>query len=109
MIIITMGMTALPEKQKELLQTLQAISVSTSKLKGCKNSHIFQDMENKSILSLIQEWETQEDLDNHFRSDEFSALLGTDNLLSKPFEFKLNGVSYTAGIEAVETAIKQRT
>ena len=109
MIIVTMEMTVLPEKQKELLQTLQAISASTRKLKGCISSHIFQDMENKSTLSLIQKWETHEDLDNHLRSDEFSALLGTDNLLSKPFEFKLNGVSYTAGMEAVKAAHKQRT
>jgi quinol monooxygenase YgiN len=109
MIIVTMEMTVLPEKQKELLQTLQAISASTHKFKGCISSHIFQDMENESTLSLIQKWETQGDLDNHLRSDEFSALLGTDNLLSKPFEFKLNGVSYTAGMEDVKAAHKQRT
>ena len=109
MIIVTMKMTALSEKQKELLQTLQAISALTLKLKGCISSHILQDMENKSILSLVEKWETQEDLDKHLRSDEFSALLGTDNLLSKPFEFKLNGVSYTAGMEAVKAARKPRT
>ena len=109
MIIVTMEMTVLPEKQKELLQTLQAISASTRKLKGCMNSKVFQDIEDENALSMIEKWETQEDLDNHLRSGEFSALLGTDNLLSKPFEFKLNGVSYTAGMEAVKAAHKQRT
>ena len=109
MIIVTMELTALPEKQKELLQTLQAISASTRKFKGCMSSNVFKDMENENAFSLIEKWETQEDLDNHLRSDEFSALLGTNNLLSKPFEFKLNGVSYTAGMEAVKAAHKQRT
>ncbi len=109
MIIVTMEMTVLPEKQKELLQTLQAISASTRKLKGCMSSNVFKDMENENALSLVEKWETQEDLDNHLRSDKFSALLGTNNLLSKPFEFKLNGVSYTAGMEAVKAAHKQRT
>jgi len=109
MIIVTMEMTVLPEKQKELLQTLQAISASTRRLKGCMNSNVFKDMENENVLSLVEKWETQEDLDNHLNSDEFSALLGTDNLLSKPFEFKLNGISYTAGMEAVKAARKQRT
>ncbi len=108
MIIVTMEMTALPEKQKEFLQTLQAISASTRKLKGCMNSKVFRDMENENALNLVEKWETQEDLDNHLRSDEFSALLGTDNLLSKPFEFKLNGVSYTAGMEAVKAAREPR-
>jgi len=65
-------------------------------------------MENKSNLSLVEKWEAREALDNHLRSDEFSALLGTDNLLSKPFNFNLNVVSYTAGMEAVEAACKQR-
>jgi len=109
MIIVTMEMTALPEKQKELLQTLQAICASTRKVKGCMNSNVFQDMENENALSLVEKWETQEDLDNHLRSDEFSALLGTDNLLSKPFEFKINGISYTAGMEAVKAAREPRT
>jgi len=109
MITVTMKMTVLPEKQKELLQTLQAISASTRKVKGCISSHIFQDMENESILSLIQKWETQEDLDDNLRSDEFGALLGTDNLLSKPFKFNLNGISYTAGMEAVKSAREPRT
>ena len=109
MIIVTMEMAALPEKQKELLQTLEAISASTRKLKGCMDSKVFQDMEDENALSLVEKWGTQEDLDNHLRSDEFSALLGTDNLLSKPFEFKLNGVSYTAGMEAVKAAREPRT
>ena len=109
MIIVTMKMTALSDKKKELLQTLQAISASTRKLKGCMNSEVFQDMKNENALSLIEKWETQEDLDNHLRSDEFSALLGTDNLLSKPFEFELNGVSCTAGMEAVKAAREPRT
>jgi len=109
MIIVSMEMTVLPEKQKELLQTLQAISASTRKFKGCMNSNVFQDMENENVLSLVEKWETQEDLDNHLRSGEFSALLGTDNLLSKPFEFKINGISYTAGMEAVKAACEQRT
>ena len=73
------------------------------------SSNVFKDMENENALSLVEKWETREDLDNHLRSDEFSALLGTDNLLSKPFEFKLNGISYTAGMEAVKAAHKQRT
>jgi ABC-type uncharacterized transport system substrate-binding protein len=33
----------------------------------------------------------------------------TENLLRKPFEFKINGISYTAGMEAVKAAREPRT
>ena len=69
----------------------------------------FTEFMSSEFLRLIAKWETREGLDNHFRSDEFSALLGTDNLLSKSFEFELNGVSYTAGMEAVKAAREPRT
>ncbi len=43
-------------------------------------------------------------MDNHMKSDMFSVLLGTKNLLSEPPEIKFEVVSYAAGIEVVEKA-----
>ena len=102
-------MNVLPEKRKELLQTVHPLIGLIREEKGCISCRLFKDDEDENSFALVEEWETQEDLDNHLRSDRFGVLLGAKSLLSKPFEFKLNGVSYTSGMEAVKAAREPRT
>jgi quinol monooxygenase YgiN len=104
MILAILEMTALPAKRQELLQTFRALIQQVRKEKGCVSCSACHDIENKNTFCLIEEWETQPDLDNYFRSDLFSVLLGTKNLMSKPLKIKFNTVSSTANMEAVKTA-----
>ncbi len=104
MIVVTIKMDVLPEKRREFLQTIRALTSPTRSNKGCINCHYYQDVEDENIISLVEEWETQEELDNHLRSEQFSVLLGAMNLLSKPPDIKFNAVSYTSGIEALNAA-----
>ena len=102
MILAIIEMNARPAKRKELLQTLHAVIQQIRKEKGCAKCSACQDIENENIFSLIEEWTTQQDIDNHLRSDIFTVLLGTKNLLSEPLEIKFFSVSSTAGMEAVK-------
>ena len=65
--------------------------------------HVFRDMEDKNVFSLIEEWETREDLDDHIKSDRFSALLGTKSLLSEPQQIEIHTISNSEGMEIVKT------
>jgi len=102
MVSIIIEMKALPEKHLELKQTLVALMESTRKEKGCLSHHVFKDIENDSSLSLIQLWQSQEDLDDHLRSDRFTVLMGTKSLLSRPPEITMGEISSSSGWEAVE-------
>ena len=62
MIIVRIGMNALPENQKEVMQTLLAMIESTGKERGCLSHRVFRDIEDENVFSLIDEWETREDL-----------------------------------------------
>lgn len=104
MILAILKMSARPTKRKELLQTLHAIIQQVRKEKGCKKCSAFQNIENSNSFQLIEEWETKQHLDSHLRSELFTVLLGANNLLSAPLEFKFNAVSSTAGMEAVKSA-----
>ena len=97
-------MNVLPEKRREFLQTILALTSPTQTYEGCMSCHYYQDVEDENLISLVEEWETQEELDNHLRSEHFSVLLGAMNLLSRPPEIKFNAVSYTAGSEALDAA-----
>ena len=104
MIIVIIKMTSLLAKRKELLQTVQALTQSIRRVKGCMNCSACQDIENKNSLLLLEAWETQQDLDHYLRSDLFTVLLGAKNLMSEPLEITFNTVSFTEGMEAVKTA-----
>ena len=106
MILVTVTMNVLPEKRKELLQTVHPLIVLIREERGCISCRLFKDDEDENSFALVEEWETQEDLDNHLRSDRFAVLLGAKSLLREPPETKINTVSYSAGMEAVGAARK---
>ena len=94
-------MKALMEKRTEMMQTLLSMIEPAGKEKGCLSYDVFCDLEDNQVFSLIEEWETREDLDRHIRSERFSALLGTKSLLAKPLEINIHTVSHSQGVEVV--------
>ena len=97
MIIVRITMEALMEKRTEMMQTLLSMIEPTGKENGCLSYEVFSDLEDNHVFSLIEEWETREDLDYHIRSERFSVLLGTKSLLAKPLEMKIHTVSHSEG------------
>ena len=55
MIIIRTIMNVLPEKQKEVLQTLLSLIDPPGEEKGCLSYNIFCDIEDKNVFNLISE------------------------------------------------------
>jgi len=103
-IIVRIAMHALPEKQKEVMQTLLSMIESTGKERGCLSHHVFRDIEDKNGFSLIDEWETREDLDQHIRSAKFGVLLGTKSLLCEPPNIQIHTVFNSERMPAVNVA-----
>jgi quinol monooxygenase YgiN len=97
MIIAKIVMNALPEKRKEVLQTLLSMIEGTRQEKGCRSYQVFQDIEDENAFSLVQVWETREDLEYHMISDRFSVLLGTNILLNKKQDIQIHTVLHTEG------------
>jgi len=100
-IIVRISMKALMEKGTEMMQTLLSMIEPARKEKGCLSYDVFCDLEDNHVFSLIEEWETREDLERHIRSERFSVLLGTKSLLAKPLEMKIHTVSHSEGAEVV--------
>jgi quinol monooxygenase YgiN len=109
MIVVRITMKVLPEKQLELMQTLLSMTEPTGKEAGCRNYAIFCDIEDKNHFSLLEEWETREDLDRHITSHRFGVLLGTKTLLYEPLEIQMHTVSRSEGMEAIREARNKRS
>jgi len=108
MIIVKIMMNALPEKRKEVLQTFLSMIAAIRQEKGCRSCQGFKDIEDESVFSLIEEWETLEDLENHIRSDRFGVLLGSNILLSENQEIQIHTVSLTEGSKIVNVVRGKR-
>jgi len=108
-IIVRITMNSLIEKRTEVRQTLLSMIEPTEKGRGCLSCQVLRDIENKNVFSLIQKWETREDLDDHIKSDRFSVLLGTKSLLFEPPQIQIHTVSHPEGMETVNAARAKRT
>ena len=102
MITVTISMKVPFEKTKEFLQTILSIVKSVRGEDGCLSCNFYQDMEHENMFRLVGKWAKQEDMKNHLRSDSFSVLLGSMNLLHEDPEVKFYVGSCTgSGMEAV--------
>ena len=104
MIVVRITMNVLPEKQLEVTQTLLSMIEPTGKEPGCLSYAVFCDIEDKNRFSLLEEWETREDMDQHIRSHRFGVLLGTKTLLCEPPKIQIHTVSQSEGMETVHAA-----
>ncbi len=107
MIVVRIIMNVLPEKQKEVLQTLHSLIASPGETEDYLSYGIFCDLEDHNIFNLISEWETRKHLDHHLRSDRFRVLMGTKSLLFEPLRIQIFPVSDTEGMETVNSMRKK--
>ena len=109
MIFVRIAMNVLPEKQKELVQTILSMIGPMEKEAGCLSYALFCNIENKNLLNLLEEWQTRKNLDRHLKSEMFSVLLGTKSLLCDPSQIQIHTVSHSEGLEAVKAARGKKT
>jgi quinol monooxygenase YgiN len=102
MIIAKFRMPMEPKNRNELLNAIRNISMETRKEEGCLDNILFQNLEDENELIMIEAWKTKRLLKKHWKTLNFSALLGTKNLLSRPMDVEINTVSETLGLEEIK-------
>ncbi len=103
MILVVIRMKVLPEKRKELSQTIISLIGSLRKEKGCVRCDFCESMEDENELCILEEWDTRESLNSHLNSERFRVLRGVMNLLREPYEMLVHTVA------AVENRTKTRS
>ena len=97
MIFVRITMNVLPEKQKELVQTLLSMIEPTGKEAGCLSYTVFCNIDDKNRFTLLEEWKNRKDLEDHIKSHRFGALLGTPSIGSSTvFTGMTEGSTFTA-------------
>jgi quinol monooxygenase YgiN len=86
MILVITRMNVFSEKRIELLQTIASLSGLIRIEKGCNRCDFCQSLESEDQFILLEEWDTEEKLMTHMKSEYFKVLLGAMNLLREPYE-----------------------
>jgi quinol monooxygenase YgiN len=89
------------EKRMELSQTIASLSSSIRMEKGCNRCDFCQSTEDENRFFLLEEWNTQENLMTHLKSEHFKVIRGAMNLLQEPYERMFHTVFHPAGMDKV--------
>jgi len=101
MILLTIRMNVRSEKRMELSQTIASLSGSIRMEKGCNRCDFCQSTEDENRFFLLEEWNTQENLMTHLKSEHFKVIRGAMNLLQEPYERMFHTVFHPAGMDKI--------
>jgi quinol monooxygenase YgiN len=101
MILVMIRMKVVSEKRMELSQTMASLSGSIGREKGCQRCDFCQSIEDENRLFLLEEWDTQENLMTHLKSEHYRVLRGAMNLLKDRYEIMFHTVFQLAGMDKI--------
>ncbi len=105
MIIFTLHLTISSKIKDEVLHIVHSLIGPTEAYPSCIRCRLYDDTGNNNEILLLEEWESQEELEQHIRSHEFRKILALMDLANKPPEVSFHTVSNTAGLELVEALL----
>ncbi len=86
-------------KRKEFLDVLLCLKGPTESLTECLACWIGQDVEDDHVLTYLVQWETQDDLEAHLRSERFRRLLPYIEMSVEPPVVSFGSIEHVRGIE----------
>src|SRR5208283_1838637 len=98
-------MVVLPQRRSDLLEAMRGMLEPARVERGCLSYRLYEDVEDRNALVLVEEWKTQKDLESHIRTDNQRQLLALMDLLSEQPQFRFNTLSHTAGLELIEDVL----
>ena len=102
MIIVTLRIKVPGNRRREILDSARLITGPTTVQAGCISCKFYQDMDDPDSMLFVEEWSSREKYEHHVRSDTYRIILSLMDLSDSPPEIKLNSISQTEGLEAIE-------
>lgn len=102
MFTMTIRANIYPEKQQEFMQTVLSLLTEIRKTAVCVDYDLYRAVEENNCFCLVSKWQSQQQLYEHVRTRAFSVLLGAIQVLGSAQDIKLDTISHTSGVEAIE-------
>lgn len=107
-ITVSMRVVAPLGRLPELLRTLRAMLAPTRAQPGCAQARLYVDADDASVLTLVQEWETQADLDHYLASESCKFVVAALESSQLAPEVRFDTVASRGGLEVIEIARRAR-
>jgi quinol monooxygenase YgiN len=104
MVLATVRLMLSSQKRGEALKILKSAAAQCRVWPSCLNCHIYADVQEDNVVMFEQIWKSQEDLEQHLRSDEYYKVLLVMEMALKQPEIRFDIISGSTGIETVERA-----
>ena len=102
MIILVLSLKVSPTDRKNAVNIFDTVAGSISVKTGCKRVRLYSDVNNDDDLILIEEWNSESEVERHIGSDEFRKIMAIMDMAIEPPEISFHTVSSTMGFELVE-------
>ena len=102
MIIATLRVKVPADQRKILLDSARSVTGRTTVKPGCISCKFYQDMDDPDSMLFIEKWSSRKEYEHHVRSDTYRIILSMIDLSDVTPSFKLNTISKTEGLEAIE-------
>jgi quinol monooxygenase YgiN len=105
----TLRIVAPTNKRAEVLEVMRWVKGPTEVATGCHICRILQDTDDDDLLMYHVRWETQRELEEHFRSERFRRLLPYIEMSLIPPEIEVNTIHQIRGMEFLVAALGSKT
>ena len=104
MVISTLRIVPAPKSRAEVIRTLAAQMGPMRVQPGCLRCDLYRDVEDPGAITLVEEWDSQAELDLRLRSEEYRAVLAAIELAQEEPVIHFDTVIRRAGLEIVASA-----
>ena len=104
MILANIRMKISSRKRDEALRILRSTAEESRILPGCLSCRVYKDLQEDNVIMFEELWRSEEELEQHLRSDEYRKVLLIMEMALKHPEVRFNHVSSSSGIETIEKA-----
>jgi quinol monooxygenase YgiN len=104
MVVSTLRIVTAPKSRAEVIRTLAAQLGPMRVQPGCLRCDLYRDVEDPGTITLVEEWESQVEMDLRLRSEEYRAVLAAIELAEEQPVIHFDTVIRRAGLEIVVSA-----
>ena len=107
MITVTLRIKVPDKRRQDFINSAKLILGPTRIQSGCMSCRLYQDLDEPDAVFLVEEWESREKFDRHLNSEQYRIVLSLMEASEQFPDIKINTISKTEGLEAIEAAIKE--
>jgi len=104
MVISTLRIVTAAKSRAQVVRTLIAQLGPLRVQPGCLRCDLYQDIENRDTVTLVEEWESQAQLDLRLRSDDYRSVLAAIEMAQEQPVIHFDTVTRRTGLEIIASA-----